>query len=69
MVETRTLYINEFRMAKTPDGVHAMYEILWRHFSAFGEIEDIIVKMHAACAFVRFQHRCMAEFAKEAMQN
>ena len=33
----------------------------------FGEIEDVKVMVAKGHAFVRFKHRCMAEFAKEAM--
>lgn len=42
-------------------------EQLWRHFGVFGEIEDVRVIVAKGYAFVRFKHRCMAEFAKEAM--
>lgn len=69
MHETRTLNISDFRLVHNAEGVDAMYEQLWRHFNVFGEIEDIIVKPNSAQAFIRFQHRCMAEFVKEAMQN
>ena len=44
-----------------------MYDIFWRHFSVFGEIEDINIIVSKGIAFVRYTHRCMAEFAKEAM--
>lgn len=44
-----------------------MYEILWRNFSVWGEIEDINLVPNKGIAFIRYSHRCMAEFAKEAM--
>lgn len=44
-----------------------MYEIMWRHFSVWGEIEDINLVPNKGIAFIRYAHRCMAEFAKEAM--
>lgn len=46
-----------------------MYEIIWRHFSIYGTIEDITIKPAKGWAFIRFAHRCMAEFAKECMMN
>jgi hypothetical protein len=46
-----------------------MYEILWRHFQCLGEIEDINFLPNKGVAFIKYRHRCMAEFAKEAMQN
>lgn len=46
-----------------------MYEIIWRHFSIYGEIEDITIKPGKGFAFIRFTHRCFAEFAKECMMN
>lgn len=47
----------------------AAYELLWRHFSAFGSIEDIYLLPNDNIAFVRFKHRCMAEFAKECLAD
>lgn len=44
-----------------------MYEILWRHFSIWGVIEDVNLVLGQGKAFIKYQHRCMAEFAKEAM--
>jgi len=46
-----------------------MYEILWRHFSIWGDIEDITVVTTKGVSFVRYKHRCQAEFAKEAMES
>jgi len=44
-----------------------MYEILYRHFSPWGDIEDISLLPNKTFAFIRYKHRCMAELAKEAM--
>jgi hypothetical protein len=44
-----------------------MYEILWRHFAVWGVIEDINLVVGKGLCFIRYQHRCMAEFSKEAM--
>lgn len=70
MKETRTLRISDFCLAVgAEDQVAATYEILWRHFGSFGELEDIHLVTERCIAFVRYSHRCMAEFAKEAMAN
>jgi Torus domain/WW domain/RNA recognition motif. (a.k.a. RRM, RBD, or RNP domain) len=68
--ETRTLKATEFCLVKGgSDNVGATYEALWRHFGAVGTVEDIHLIQDRCIAFVRYQHRCMAEFAKEAMTN
>ncbi len=46
-----------------------MYEILYRHFSEWGDIDDIKYIHGQNKALIRYQHRSMAEFAKEAMQH
>ena len=35
----------------------------------WGEVEDINILPNKGYAFIKFSHRCMAEFAKECMQN
>lgn len=68
--ETRTLYISDFKIvAGTPENQTEMYEILFRHFGIWGDIEDINLLNGKGVAFIRFAHRCMAEFAKEAMNS
>ena len=67
--ECRTLYVTDFRMPAGNDPIGQMYEILWRHFSPWGDIEDINVHPGKAEATIRYAHRCMAEFAKVAMSN
>ena len=67
--ETRTLKLSDFCMIKGADEVALTYECLWRQFSVFGELEDIHLIPDRCIAFVRYSHRCMAEFAKEAMAN
>lgn len=70
MKETRTLRISDFCLAVgAEDQVAATYEILWRHFGSLGELEDIHLVTERCIAFVRYAHRCMAEFSKEAMAN
>jgi len=62
--------VSDFRVPKHgEEGVKIMYEIIWRHFSIYGEIEDITIKPGKGFAFIRFTHRCFAEFAKECMMN
>ena len=39
MKETRTLYLSEFCMPHGDQAVSVMYEVLWRFFNVFGEIE------------------------------
>lgn len=68
--ETRTLKVSDFCVPQdTPNGVVAAYEVLWRHFSLWGEIEDIFFLTGHNIAYIRYEHRCMAEFAKEAMRD
>ena len=69
--ETRTLRVSDFCLirGKNGDEVNPTYEALWRHFSCLGKVEDIHLVPERCVAFVRYAHRCMAEFAKEAMAN
>ena len=68
--ETRTLKATDFCLIKGGGDNHAAtYEALWRHFGAVGKVEDIHLIADRCIAFIRYQHRCMAEFAKEAMMN
>jgi len=67
MKETRTLWVSEFKISHSDTGLAAIYEVIWRHFHLYGEIEDINILPNRSYAFIRFKHRCMAEFAKEAM--
>jgi len=68
--ESRTLYISDFKIINSADnGNEEMYEILFRHFGLWGDIEDINLLHGKGVAFIRFLHRCMAEFAKEAMNS
>jgi hypothetical protein len=67
--ETKALYVSEYRLPGTEHGVTQMYEVLLRHFSMWGEVEDVNILPHKGYAFIKYVHRCMAEFAKEAMTN
>ena len=67
--DCRTLAVTDFKMPTGNDPIAATYEILWRHFSPWGEIEDINLHPGKGLAYIRYSHRCMAEFAKIAMLN
>lgn len=69
MSETRTLKISDFCLVKGSDEVALTYECLWRTFGILGQLEDIHLIPDRCIAFIRYTHRCMAEFAKEAMAN
>ena len=69
MSETRTLKAVDFCMIKGSDELSLTYECLWRHFGILGQLEDIHLIPDRCIAFIRYSHRCMAEFAKEAMAN
>ena len=58
--ETKALYVSDFRLSGTQNGVTQMYEVLLRHFSLWGEIEDINILPHKGYAFIKYAHRCMA---------
>jgi len=67
--DTRTIGVTDFKMPGGNDPIASMYEILWRHFSPWGDIEDINLHPGKGTAYIKYAHRCMAEFAKFAMQN
>ena len=70
MKETRTLRISDFCMATmVDDPITVTYEVIWRHFSMWGELEDLKQVPTKCVAFIKYTHRCMAEFAKEAMRD
>lgn len=62
--ECKTLYITNIKgNGDKKDTVKLLYQA----FSPWGKIEDINYFDIKASCFMRFSHRCMAEFAKEAM--
>lgn len=65
--ECRTLYVTDIKTVESVNANKEMMRILYENFSPWGEIEDInYIPAKAAC-FIRYAHRCFAEFAKEAM--
>lgn len=69
MKESRTLKVKDFCVPTEKEIVLAGYEMLLRHFSCWGEIEDLYFLPTDNIAFIRYEHRCMAEFAKECMMD
>ena len=66
--ETRTLKVSEFCVpVGCPNSTEATYEMLWRHFGQWGTIEDIFLVPSLNIAYIRFENRAMAEYAKVAM--
>ena len=61
--DSRTLYIG--RIHQDPN-IEAAVE---KHFKIWGEVERIKVLREKGVAFVTYQSRLNAEFAKEAMAN
>lgn len=49
--------------------IKEIMKLIYKNFNEFGVIEDIHIVESKQCAFLKFAHRCMAEFAKEAMTN
>ena len=68
--DCRTLYVGGLKTTKYKDereGKSALHEIVSRHFSKWGEVENVNVVWRISTAFVRYRLRISAEFAKEAM--
>jgi hypothetical protein len=59
--ENRTLYVANIN---SQDNVE---EIVTRHFSEWGQVENVKILTGKGMGFVRFKYRFSAEFAKEAM--
>lgn len=63
--EIRTLYLTNLKLIKsTSDKAKNMINQV---FNQFGCVEDVKLFLEKAFCFVKFSHRCQAEFAKEAM--
>lgn len=63
--DCRTLYVGKLSCPAGED----TQEVVFRHFSEWGEVENINVIKRLKVAFVRYRLRSNAEFAKEAMAN
>ena len=62
----RTLYVTDM---KKKDQNKEMVKLIYENFEKFGEIEDIQYLPLKASCYIKFSHRCFAEFAKEAMMK
>ena len=62
----RTLYVTDM---KKKDQDKEMVKLIYENFEKFGEIEDIQYLPLKASCYIKFSHRCFAEFAKEAMMK
>jgi len=49
--------------------VRDMVRLIYEFFSPWGDIEDIHFNSHKCMAFIKYQHRYYAEFAREAMTD
>jgi hypothetical protein len=67
--ECRTLCACDVKIPPGSDQVEQVNEMLWRHFSLWGRVEDITFIPSKCLAFIKYYHRCFAEVAKEAMRN
>ena len=63
----RTLYVGKLQRNFYSEKPKELENVLYRHFSEFGEVEHINVIWAKAIAFVRFRFRTHAEVAKEAL--
>jgi len=68
MKPSRTLFVGNLQKSKykTPEVLEAS---LWKHFSEWGELENVNVIHRQSIAFPRYRLRTSAEFAKVAMSN
>ena len=62
----RILYVTDL---KKKDQDKEMVKLIYENFEKFGEIEDIQYLPLKASCYIKFSHRCFAEFAKEAMMK
>lgn len=67
--ECRTLYVSDIKMIDAANPVKEMVRVIYDNFSPWGEIEDINYIPTKGICFIRYSHRCFAEFAKEAMMD
>lgn len=64
---SRTLYVGRLQRSKYLDKPSELREVVFRHFSEFGELENVNVVWRLSIAFVRYRFRTHSEFAKVAM--
>jgi hypothetical protein len=65
--ECRSLYISEIKIDRTqPDCIQKLEAQIWKLFHPWGPIESIRVIPNKVIAFVKYEYRAAAEFAKVA---
>jgi RNA recognition motif-containing protein len=62
LLENRTIFVGDF-------GVDCTEDTLWQEFEVFGEIVQLRFLPQKSIAFVQYNWRSSAEFAKEAMSQ
>jgi len=67
--ECKTLCVVDIKLPPVEDPIKQVNEMLWKHFSLWGRVEDVLFIPSKTQAFVKYYHRCYAEIAKEAMTN
>ena len=66
---SRTLYVAGLVRGPYENNPNALFDCVKRHFSEWGEIENVNVVWRLSIAFVRYRFRSNAEFALEAMDH
>ena len=67
MKECRCLYVSEIEIERTqPDCIQRLEAQLWKLFHPWGPIESIRIIPNKLIAFIKFEYRAAAEFAKVA---
>lgn len=67
MKECKTLYVSDIKIDTThPDCIQRLEAQLWKLFHPWGPIESIRIIPNKLIAFVKFEYRSAAEFAKVA---
>jgi hypothetical protein len=68
--ECRCVYVSDIVLDRSsPDCVQKSEAQLWRLFHPFGPIESIRIIPNKVIAFIKFEYRAAAEFAKVACSN
>ena len=70
MKPCRTLFVGGLvKSSYEGGGGKALEDAVWKHFSEWGELENVNVVHRLSIAFPRYRLRTSAEFAKEAMNR
>lgn len=68
MKPCRTLFVGNLNKGQYPSP-KALEDACWKHFSEWGELENVNVIHRLSIAFPRYRLRTSAEFAKEALDR